>query len=116
MAFLRRRSGSFLREVLSMATKKQTFVWWVDHPDHTTAVVVADNWEQATVEAAKWWEVPWAKVAALCTEQKKEPLMRGMCCDCGAKVWSQGGRVRCAMCEAKARDLELRRKYRRINK
>lgn len=96
-----------------MATsKKQTFVWWVEHPDHTVAVVVADNWEQATIEAAKWWEVPWGKVVAQCTEQKKEPLMRGMCCECGAKVWNSGNvRVRCGKCEAVARDNELNKKY-----
>ena len=98
------------------AKKKETFVWWVSHPDHTVAGVVADNWEQATVQAADWWEVPWGKVAALCEMEKKEPLMRGMCCECGAKVWSDGRRVRCAMCEAKARDAEQRRKHRRLNK
>ena len=97
-----------------MPSKKQTFIWWVEHPEHTVAVVVADSWEQATVEAAKWWEVPWGKVVAQCTEQKKEPLMRGMCCECGAKTWSTGGekRVRCGKCEAVARDNELSRKYR----
>lgn len=89
--------------------KKQTFVWWVTHPDHTVAVVVADNWEQATVEAAKWWDVPWGKVAALCEVQKKEPLKRGVCRDCGAKMWGEGKRARCAMCEAKARDRERNR-------
>lgn len=95
-----------------MPGKNQTYVWWVDHPDHTTAVVVADNWEQATVRAAEWWEVPWGTVVAYCTEKKKEPLLRGMCCDCGAKMWADGGkRVRCATCEAKARDMELSRKY-----
>ena len=89
-----------------MASKKQTYLWWVKHPDHTVAVVIADNWEQATVEAAGWWEVPWGKVAALCECERKEELRRGMCCDCGAKIWSEGGRVRCALCEAKARDRE----------
>ena len=94
-----------------MASKGKTYVWWVEHPEHTVAVVVADSWEQATIEAAKWWDVPWGKVAAMCTEQRKEPLMRGMCCDCGAKVWSTGEtRVRCAKCEAVARDKELHRK------
>lgn len=91
--------------------KKQTYVWWVDHPDHTTAVVIADNWEKATVEAAKWWDVPWGKVAAMCTEQKKEPLLHGVCCDCGQKMWSPGGpRVRCGKCESVAKSLEESRK------
>lgn len=92
--------------------KGQMYVWWVTHPDHTVAVVVAENWEQATVRAAEWWEVPWGTVAAYCEEQKKAPLARGMCYDCGTKIWTDGGkRVRCATCEAKARDRELSRKY-----
>ena len=111
--FPRRRCGSSLPGVTRVATKKQTFVWWVKHPNHTTAVVVADSWEQATIEAAKWWDVPWGKVAALCEEEKKEELLRGVCCDCGAKMWSPGGaKARCAICEAKARDLENKRKAR----
>lgn len=87
--------------------KKQTFLWWVKHPEHTAAVVIADNWEQATVEAAEWWEVPWGKVAALCECERKEPLLRGVCCECGAKMWSPGGaRPRCGKCEAIARQRE----------
>ena len=114
MAFPRRRFGSSRPGVIRMATeKKQTWIWWVEHPDHTDAVVIADNWEQATVEAAKWWEVPWGKVAAMCSVKKKEPLLRGVCCECGAKMWSPGGpRTRCAKCEAVARDRELNRKAR----
>lgn len=95
-----------------MASKKQTYIWWAKHPDHTVAIVIADSWEQATVEAAKWWDVPWGKVAALCEEEKKEPLMRGMCCECGAKIWSEGGRVRCGKCESIARAEEQSRKAR----
>lgn len=93
-----------------MAGKKETLLWRVNHPDHTTAVVIADNWEQATVEAAKWWEVPWGKVAALCECEKKEPILRGVCCDCGDKMWSPGGaKVRCAKCESIARSNEASR-------
>lgn len=39
-------------------------IWWVAHPAHTTAVVSAPSWELATVEAARWWDVPWREVAA----------------------------------------------------
>ena len=97
-----------------MANKRQTFVWWVKHPDHTVAVVIASNWEQATVEAAKWWEVPWGKVASTCECEKKEPILHGTCCDCGNKMWSPIGdvRVRCAKCESIARSNELSRRAR----
>ena len=93
--------------------KKRTYVWRVTHPDHTTAVVMADNWEQATVRAAEWWDVPWGTVVAYCEKEKKEELLvLGMCCECNAKLWADGGtRIRCPICEAKARDRELSRKY-----
>lgn len=58
-----------------MAAIKKTepeYIWWVSHPDHTVAVVRAENWEQATVAAAEWWGVPWAKVAAMCEARKME--------------------------------------------
>lgn len=86
-------------------------VWWVEHPDHAVAVVNAADWELATVEAAAWWGVPWKKVAAACTCQKKVELPKFVCSDCGAAFYGRdGGRVRCAMCEAKARDAEANRK------
>ena len=95
-----------------MASKKETFVWWVKHPDHTVAVVIADNWEQATVEAAKWWEVPWGKVVAQCECERKEPILRGVCCECGEKMWSPTGekRPRCGKCEALASAKEKNQK------
>ena len=34
-------------------------LWWVRHPVCGLAIVNAPNWEQATVEAAAWWETPW---------------------------------------------------------
>lgn len=95
-----------------MASKKQTYVWWVKHPDHTVAVAIADSWEQATVQAAEWWEVPWGKVAALCECEKKEELVHNVCCDCGNKMWGDGKRVRCGECESIARDQERTRKAR----
>jgi len=87
--------------------KGELFLWWVEHPEHTVAVAVAPNWEQATVEAAKWWDVPWGKVAAMCALQKKEPVRRGVCCDCGGLLWSPGSvKARCSKCESIARQKE----------
>lgn len=95
-----------------MAKKdNRRIVWWVEHPDHGVAVVNAPDWELATVEAAKWWEVPWKKVAAECTCQRKHELPKFTCADCGTIFYGRDGdRVRCAKCEAKARDLEANRK------
>ena len=87
--------------------KNELFVWWVEHPDHTDAVVAAPNWEQATVRAAEWWEVPWAKVAAMCSAKKKEPIKRGVCCECGSLTWGAAGvKARCGKCESIARQRE----------
>lgn len=90
-----------------MPGKNQTFVWWVDHPEHTVAPVIAPNWEQATVEAAKWWEVPWKKVAATCSLKNKDRIKHGVCCECGGTTWDPvGTKVRCSKCEAIARQKE----------
>lgn len=91
-----------------MATIKKTepeYIWWVSHPDHTVAVVRAQNWEQATVEAAEWWGVPWAKVASMCEARKMERAPRCVCVKCG--IVFHGESLRCARCEAEARDAEL---------
>ena len=81
------------------------FIWWVSHPEHTVAVVRAPNWEQATVAAAEWWGVPWAKVAAMCEARKMEQAPRCVCVQCGLVFHGEG--LRCARCEAAARDAEL---------
>ncbi len=96
---------------MAKKSENQRIIWWVDHPDHTTAVVDADNWEQATVEAAKWWDVPWREVAALCECGRKELLPKFVCSDCGKVFWGRdGSQIRCGLCEAKARDDERRRR------
>lgn len=88
----------------------QDRIWWVTHPDHTEAVVRAPNWEQATVEAARWWEVPWREVAALCECGRVEKLVHNVCLDCGTVFHGEG--LRCTRCELAARDAELNRKAR----
>ena len=91
--------------------KEERIIWWVEHPEHMVAVVQAPNWEQATVEAAKWWDVPWREVAAYCTLQRREAIPRFVCAECGEIFYGrEGGRSRCAMCEAKARSDEARRR------
>lgn len=91
-------------------TESKRIVWWVEHPAHAVAVVVAPDWALATVEAAKWWDVPWGKVAAECSCHRKEILPKFVCADCGGLFYgSDGGRVRCTKCEHLARDREAQR-------
>ena len=85
-------------------------IWWVAHPAHTTAVVSAPSWELATVEAARWWDVPWREVAALCECLRTEKVRRNVCVGCGMIFHGTG--PRCAKCEAARRDDELRRRAR----
>ena len=46
-----------------MASKQST-CWVIEHPKIGTAFVVADNWEQATVRAAEFWGVSWARTVS----------------------------------------------------
>ena len=85
-------------------------VWWVRHPEQGLAIVNAPNWEQATVEAAKWWEVPWGKVAALCECERQEKVPRHVCVRCG-QIFNGDG-IRCTKCEIVERDRELNRRAR----
>lgn len=55
-------------------------LWWVRHPECGLAIVDAPNWEQATVEAANWWEVSWREVAALCECEREEIVPRHVLC------------------------------------
>ena len=43
------------------------------------AIVNAPSWEQATIEAAQWWDVPWKEVAALCECEREEVVPRHVC-------------------------------------
>lgn len=83
-------------------------VWWVSHPDHSVAVVSAPCWEQATVEAAKWWDVPWGKVAAMCECQRTEKILRNVCVSCGTIFHGTG--LLCAKCRVAERDKEQNRR------
>lgn len=73
-----------------MATKKTEFAkcWVVTHPDHGRAYVIADNWEQATVKAAKFWGVKWKDVAFFCDLEKTMEARRGVCLKCRRIIYS----------------------------
>ena len=85
-------------------------LWWVRHPECGLAVVDAPNWEQATVEAAAWWEVPWKEVVALCECEREEVVPRHVCICCG-KIFNGDG-FRCAKCEIVERDKRLNQRAR----
>lgn len=43
------RSGC-MEDCAAMTEKrKKEYVWFVEHPEHTTVPVIAESWEQATV-------------------------------------------------------------------
>lgn len=88
------------RKMTPMERKKArregfSIVWWVGHDDYGTAVVEAPDWEQATVEAARWWGAPWAKIAAGCYLERREEVPRLICVKCGKVTY--GGPL-CPLC------------------
>lgn len=97
-----------------MAKEKQSILWEVGCEGHADAWVTAENWELATVEAAKFWGVPWREVAAKC-EQKHRIVgaPRNICCRCRRVYY--GALPMCDMCkkEAMLEEQRLRRALKR---
>ena len=85
-------------------TKK--FLWFVSHPDHCRAPVMAEDVEQATVEAAHLWGVPWASVAAHCDAQKRGEARKQLCARCG--MFHYGEEDICVSCRKALEDEERR--------
>lgn len=102
-----------------MASSKARYNWLVGHTrgEFPHVWVGADNWEQATVEAARVWDVPWGKVAAYCVEEQKKPALRNVCAKCG-RFFNGAGDL-CDQCidvqkaEAQRTDYYRRKYYRR---
>lgn len=85
---------------MAVKTSKE-ILWEVGCEGHTDAWVVAPNWELATVEAAKFWGVPWATVAAHCQEKRKTVgAKHNICCKCGRMY--AGKMPMCMVCRATA--------------
>ena len=72
-------------------------VWQVSHPELGKAWVRAESWEQATVEAAKSWGVPWGKTVAEMHCEGSVRSMRHICARCG-RIFNADGPV-CAACK-----------------
>lgn len=80
-----------------MAESNKNILWEIGCEGHTDAWVVAESWELATVEAARFWGVPWGKVAALCECKRRIPgAPQNVCCRCG-KVY-YGPAPMCGAC------------------
>lgn len=66
-----------------MATEKsKDWLWWVQCEGYPDVPVIAVDWEQATAEAARLWNVPWARVASRCELREKRPVIRNVCQKC----------------------------------
>lgn len=80
-----------------MATaKKKEYLWFIKAPGHAQVPVVAADWEQATLEAAHFWDVPWAKIFWQCELVRKTAVIRNVCCRCGRHFNAPG--VECEPC------------------
>ena len=89
-----------------MAAKPKEYLWFIKAPGHVQVPVVAADWEQATVQAARFWDVPWAKIFCKCELVRKSVVIRNVCCRCG--VWFHGSGVVCDHCRSEA-EIEERR-------
>lgn len=101
-----------------MAASKEQ-IWFLRHEGHGVAIVRAVSFEQATVAAAQFWGVPWAKVAAGIEVERTKPLLTNVCARCG-KMFQGGKDILCTPCERAQREEDaekvrlkhaLRRRY-----
>lgn len=79
-----------------MAAKPKEYLWFIKAPGHVQVPVVAADWEQATVQAARFWDVPWAKIFCQCELVRKTVVIRNVCCRCGKHFNAPG--VECEPC------------------
>ena len=79
-----------------MASKQST-CWVIEHPEIGTAFVVADNWEQATVRAAEFWGVSWARTVSGMELVRRKAARKNICCRCG-QIFHGSGDL-CGACE-----------------
>ena len=79
-----------------MASKQST-CWVIEHPEIGTAFVVADNWEQATVRAAEFWGVSWARTVSGMELVRRKDARKNICCRCG-QIFHGSGDL-CGACE-----------------
>lgn len=79
-----------------MASKQST-CWVIEHPEIGTAFVVADSWEQATVRAAEFWGVSWARTVSGMELVRRKDARKNICCRCG-QIFHGSGDL-CGACE-----------------
>ena len=74
--------------------------WRVTHPEHGEIMVCADTAEEAGVEAARLWGVPWTKIAAMLDAEDHGVSWRVTCPACSRVFPSATERAgRCPACE-----------------
>ena len=72
-------------------------VWQIGHPEMGKTWVLAESWEQATVEAARGWGVPWGKVVAQMHCECSYRAAKHVCARCG-RIFNGDGAL-CSACE-----------------
>ena len=84
--------------------RKRDILWEVGCEGHTDAWVIAENWELATVEAAKVWGLPWGKLVAEMRCVRSWRALRHICQRCGRYFNAEG-----MLCDACKKTLETER-------
>lgn len=83
-----------------MANKEKRSVWFLRAPGHPLAIVAAENFEQASVKAAQYWDVPWAKVAWQIETERKIEQRTNVCAECGS-VFNNSREALCERCRTR---------------
>lgn len=96
------------------AKRNKDILWEVGCEGHTDAWVVDPDWPLATVEAARFWDVPWRTVAAGCVCKQRIPgAPRNVCCRCGKFFYGSSHLCDACLETAKTEEYLLQRARRR---
>ena len=91
-----------------MASKDQMAQCWVVKLEgRCPAYVIAKDWEQATVEAARFWGISWTANVANMDLLEKLEARKNVCLKCGKFFYGTSESGLCQRCEtARQQDIE----------
>ena len=72
------------------------YLWFVRHPEHCQAPVIAEDREGAVMEAARLWGVRWQEIMCDADVDRRQEARKHLCARCGSYIYGED--KLCASC------------------